>query len=301
VSVLRRTERPGHRATTRHLQAAIRRGSKRIEELFVCGPAWLSRRPTFIAIGGSSSGGVENSQFGDAFPFRFTDESGDIYFYKVRFEAAGWHRNVLYAQLFANRTEDFWSEAQAVRRAKDEVLRAQLDVQQSAKRHVDIGTYLSKFKERSVLVLGDFKHGRHRLEAIREGLDRRGYLAALLDEIPERPHYDLQQKFQAVAPIYRFLVFDDSTPSGHIAEMQLAENLRLIRIILRERGKQSSFMTQGMDLTSTVIREWTYDATTLDAVVGAAAEWAESLVAELADKRRGTYPWRSDAVGLSEG
>ena len=160
---------------------------------------------------------------------------------------------MLYAQLFANRTADFWSEAQAVRRAKDEVLRAQLNIQQSAKSHVDVATY-SKFKKRSVLVLGDFKHGRDRLEAIREALGRRGYAVVLLDEIPEQPHYDLQQKFQAVASVYRFLVFEDSTPSGHIAEMQLAENLRLIRIILRERGKQSSFMMQGMDLTSTIIR-----------------------------------------------
>lgn len=97
---------------------------------------------------------------------------------------------MLYAQLFANRSEEFWSETEAVRRAKDEVLAAVFDLQQTAARHVDLGTYLKTFKQKTVLLLGDFNRGRDRLEAIRRALGRAGYHAVLLDEIPEEPNYD---------------------------------------------------------------------------------------------------------------
>lgn len=272
---------------------AVRRGSRRIEELFVGGPPWLSRLGPMLAIGASNVGIVGLTLSG-GFPFRFTDEGADAYFSRVRFEANTWSRDVLYAHLFANRRAQFWSQAEAIRRAKDEVLAASFDLHQSAARNVDLGTYLQTFKQRTVLVLGDFNHGGDRLDAIKASLTRAGYQGVLLSEIPEEPSYDLRQKFQAVAPVCRFLVFEDSTPAGQIAEMILAEALRSITIVLREGKRKSTFMTQGMGLTSKVVREWSYDANNLDSVIAEAVEWAESLVIELAKGRESTYPWRSD-------
>ncbi len=277
-------------------ELSIRRSSKRIEELFVGGPAWLSRLGPLLSVG-SRNFGVETLTLEGGFPFRFTDEAADIYFYKVHFKANTWKRDILYAQLFGNRNGEFWSEAQAVRRAQDEVLEAAFDLQQSAARNIDLGTWLKTFKEHTVLLLGDFKHGRERLEAIRAALDRAGYSAVLLDEIPENPDYDLRQKFQAVASVCRFLVFEDSTPSGEISEMVLADALHSIRIVLREGEEKSTFMTQGMGLTSKVHREWSYDANNLDATVTDAVAWAESLVTDLAGERRGMYPWRTPDPG----
>ena len=94
----------------------------------------------------------------------------------VSFKAGTWSRDVLFAYLFATRQEGFWSEAHAVRRAKDEVLPALLDLQQSAARSLDLGTYLRTFEKRTILVLGDFKHGRDALkpsaELFRQGATR---------------------------------------------------------------------------------------------------------------------------------
>lgn len=272
---------------------SIRRGSRRIEELFVDGPPWLSRLAPMLAIGASNVG-VALMTLSGGFPFRFTDEGADAYFSRVRFEANTWSRNVLYAHLFANRRAEFWSPAEAIRRAKDEVLAALFDIQQSSARNVDLGTYLRTFKQRTVLVLGDLNSGRERLEAIRDSLTQVGYQAVLLSEIPEEPSYDLRQKFQAVASVCRFLVFDDSTPAGQIAEMILAEPLDSIRVVLREGETKSTYMTRGMGLTSKVVREWSYDVNNLGAVIAEAVEWAESLAIELAEGRQSTYPWRSD-------
>lgn len=268
----------------------VERHSRRIEEIFVGGPPWLAKLGPMFAIGGTNTGFARLTLEG-AFPFRFTSEAADVDFYEVRFKAGTWQRDVLYAHLFANRLAEFWSEAEAVRRAKDEVLTAQLDLHQLAVLSIDLGTYLRRFKERTVLVLGSFDQGRSRLEAIRDSLTRAGYNAVLLDEIPEQPSYDLRQKFQAVAAVCRFLVFEDSNPSGHIAEMVLGSQLDSIRIILREGERKSTFMTQGLGLTSTVVREWSYAPEDLDVVLVEAVEWAEGTFAELAKQRQTVYPW----------
>jgi hypothetical protein len=129
---------------------------------------------------------------------------------------------------------------------------------------------------------------------IRAAFDRAGYSTILLDEVPEDLNYDLRQKFQAVASVCRFLVFEDSTPAGQIGEMFLADALQSIRIVLREGEATSTFMTRGMGLTSKVVREWRYDAEMLDETVAEAVTWAEARVSELAEDRSHVYPWRED-------
>jgi len=274
-------------------EISTRRGSARIEDLFVDCPSWLSGVGPMFAIGGTGTGILKLTLEG-GFPFRFVDQSADVFFYEVRFKAGTWERDVLYAHLFADRREERWSEAEAVRRAKDEVLAALFDLQQSAARSVDLGTYLRTFKERTVLVLGDFTHGRGRLTEIKEALAAAGYFGVLLDEVPEEPHYDLRQKFQAVAPVCRMLIFEDSMPSGHIAEMVLADPLHLPTIVLREGEEQSTFMTRGLGLTSRVVREWQYTPETLNTVLTEALAWAESVIGELAEERQNLYPWRAE-------
>jgi hypothetical protein len=110
-----------------------------------------------------------------------------------------WRRHVRFAEIYSYRTSDFWSEAHAIRRAKDEVLTASFDLRAAEARNVGLSAYLAGFKEKTVLVLGDFKAGRDRLSAIKAAVARLGYLPICLDEIAEEPNYDLRHKFQAVA------------------------------------------------------------------------------------------------------
>ena len=258
--------------------------------------------PDIIAVGGSciavllgngNSAAFEDSRFKDVIPFGFEDENaGWVRLANVDLSHRTWHRHVRFAELFSHRTSDFWSEVEAIRRAKDEVLTVSFDLQAATAREVDISTYLASFKEKTVLVLGDFKSGRDRLSAIKAALARRSYLPIVLDEIVEEPNYDLRQKFQAVAAVCRFCVFDDSTAAGQIAEMSIADPLNIVRIILRMGQQQSTYMTRGTALTSRVVREWEYTLETLDEVVAQAATWAESTVKDLAIGREEAYPWR---------
>jgi hypothetical protein len=282
--------RPSHDETIE-----VVRGSRRVEELFVAAPAWLSKRGTMIGVGGTNIR-IAGLTLEGGFPFRFSDDAADVAFSNARFKADGWSRDVLYAEIFSNRTAEFWSEAAAIRRAKDEVLTALLDLRLSEANSVDLGTYLRKFKERTVLVLGDFNDGRDRLRAIVDVLGDLGYQPILLDQVPEEPNYDLRQKFHAVASVSRFLVFEDSTPAGQIAEMYLADALHSIRIVLRYDDAKSTYMTQGMGLTSTVMTEREYDDENLRAVLTDAVSWAEQRIVDLAEQRDHTYPWRADTA-----
>ena len=282
----------------------VRRGSQRIEELWAGAPRSVMKAGSAVRLNGIGITIQQSPDISDlehwppkggfvgAFPFYFTADPADVTLIHTSFQAPPWRRDVRYAFLATTRTAEYWSEAEAVRRAKDEILVAMVDVQQSARYEVDLGTYLGQFKERTVLLLGDFNHGRERLAALREALDRLDYSTVLLDEVPESAHYDLRQKFQAVAPVCRFLVFDDSSPAGQMAELVLAQGLNAICVVLREGETGSSFMTSGLELTSRVIREWQYNATTVDATVVEATEWAEQQFASLAVERSTLYPWR---------
>jgi len=119
-------------------------------------------------------------------PFHHVSTEASVRFICVRFTALGWSRDVEYAELFGNRTAEFWSEPNAVRnairRVKDDIFLAQLDLREAEKRSISLAEYLKTFKEKTVLVLGDFSSaGRNRLRAIKEALDDLGYSPILLE------------------------------------------------------------------------------------------------------------------------
>jgi hypothetical protein len=96
---------------------------------------------------------------------------------------------------------------------------------------------------------------RDRLAAIRDALETLGYDPILLDEIADPFGYDLRQKFMAVADVCRFLVFEDATRAGQLFEMAAAAGTGLVRIVLRQAGRHSCFMSLGQGLTSKVVYE----------------------------------------------
>jgi hypothetical protein len=266
-------------------------GSRRVEELLFDAPAWIRKRPLAIALSGPDA--TVTSRIKGAFPIHLTAEQASARLIGMKVTVGAWSREVILAELFGSRRAEDWSETTALRRAKDEVLVAAFDVKQSRADQVDLGTYLARFKGQTVLVLGDFNHGRGRLNAVCDSLLRAGYKPVLLDQIPEEPNYDLHQKFMAVASVVRFLVFDDTTPSGHLIELMRAEQLRAVVIILREEGSQSSFMTRGAALTSSVVHELTFTDSSLDEVVSSGTAWAERKLTELKQERDDIYPWRA--------
>ncbi|MFP5362748.1 MAG: hypothetical protein ACLGI5_08460, partial [Thermoleophilia bacterium] len=185
------------------------------------------------------------------------------------------------------------SPTAAVTRAKDEVLVALTDLRQMREARLDLREYLRGPKEKTVLVLGDFGTRRERLDQIKDILRGMGYQAITLDDVDDSTDQDLAQKFMAISHVARFLVFDNSSASGHLSELQMAQNSRLLRIVLNEAGTQRSFMSIGHESDSQVAREQEYTSDTLHETLASATAWAEQCFATISEKRNAMFPWRT--------
>ena len=281
-----------------HTVIEIVRGSSRVEDLFVqAPPRTRSLDPMFRIPEGQGgfldTGGVFHITLEGGFPFRLSGPNAAFRFGKVAFKIGSWQRQVEFAEIFGNRTTEFWSKDKAVARAKDEVLAALAQTKRAEFRHLSLPEYIAKFKERTVLLLGDYDDaGLERLQNMATALSSLGYDPILIKDVPDQPVQDLPQKVATIGSLARFIVVDDSTKSGHLAEVQLCRLHNWITLLLRQGGKGASWMTAGASITSNVILEQEYDEANSDASIAKAIQWAEAKISELARRFDGVFPWR---------
>lgn len=279
----------------------IVRGSARVEDLFVQAPQRArDLEPIFRVPEGSgeflNAGGVFRLTMERGFPFRLAGANSAFRFGEVAFRIGGWQRHVEYAEIFGNRTAAFWSTEQAIARAKDEVLAAMAQAKRAATRELPLPEYITKFKERTVLLLGDYdEQGLRRLRRIADLLAERGYDPILIKDIPDQPVQDIAQKVATIGSLSRFVFVDDSTKSGHLMEVQLCKSHSWITVLLRQDGIGGSWMTAGASIASNVILEQAYDSESPDSAIADSIEWAERKFAELERGFNATYPWRMRA------
>jgi len=281
-----------------HTEIHIVRGSSRVEDLFVQAPPHARAiGPMFQIQEGTgeflNSGGAFRLTLEGSFPFRLSGPKTAFRLGDVAFKIGPWKRDVEYAEIFGNRSIEFWSKEQAIARAKDEVLAALAQTKRAEARHLSMPEYITKFKEKTVLLLGDYDEpGLKRLESMAAALSLRGYDPILIKDLPDQLVQDLPQKVSTIGYLARFVVVDDSTASGHLAEVQLCRQHDWITVLLRQGGKGASWMTAGASFTSNVILEQGYDELNLEPSIAKAAQWAEGKIEELERKFNNIFPWR---------
>lgn len=273
----------------------VEHSSKRIEEFFLGTPRAASR----LTLGINVEGGdllLDHVGFSGLFPFRLRHPAF-IRLQAVDMDIGQWHRNIVYGEISTDRSQEFWSVENAVRRAKDELLIASVDslqLERAAKvGALSLGDYLTDFRKRHVLVCGDFKSGRERINRIADIVRDSGYVPIILDEdVPDILSQDLRQKFRAVAPVMRFVVIDDSSAAGQMVEVELADAGRWVTIVVRLSGTTSSYMTRGAQAASQVLREIEYREDDLEVVLSDQMKWAEACLERLEQAYTPTFPWR---------
>lgn len=275
------------------------RGSARVEDLFVQSPKRLRHISPMFDIGGANSQ-ISRLTLADeyGFPFRLNRNEASVTFWQVRFacEALKWKRYVEYAEIYGDRRASRWSLEAAQSRAKDEVLAALFLTQRAAKANKKLDEYVSSFREKTVLLLGAYDSaGENRLKSIAACLEELGYEPVLVKDIPDFEHYDLPQKVVAIGAVSRFIVFDDSSPSGHLSEFELCRSNRWVTLVLRADGLGASWMTAGASLASNVILEATYHPSNPKPAVEEATKWAENRLSGLKEKLNALYPWRLES------
>lgn len=210
----------------------------------------------------------------------------------------GWQRVVLFAEISTERSTEFWSDQNAMMRAKDELLVAAVDhMQMEASRGLSLDEYIRRHKDKQVLICGDYRTGQVRLDQIKTIVDNAGYEPIRLDEIPDYLQQDLRQKFDAIAPHVRFLVIDDSSGAAQMVEVALAESGRWPTIIVRMRGTGSSYMTRGGSATSRVLREMDYSEDDLEEVLRVGFDWSRRRLQHLANNTYQPSPGDCPPIG----
>lgn len=276
-------------------------GPSRIENVVIAAPEQYELNSETagvmfsIAAPNFTMGGGGTLQWGEKqFVLRLDSPDASCRMVDLNLQAGDWRRRIRHAEIYANKSTSQWSGEKAVERAYEEVLAARYELKLAEARDVPIHEFIKVHKDKTVLVLGSYSdEAMPRLRSICEALETIGYEPVLLKDIPDDPQVSLRQTATIVAGISRFIVVEDSSPSGHLIEFEGCRFNQSVTVILREEGRGSTQMTAGDSAFSKVILERDYKRDELHDVIRQATQWAEQRVSELAALgMKNTYPWR---------
>ncbi len=158
---------------------------------------------------------------------------------------------------------------------------------------VSLSEYVAKSNEKTVHVLGSYDdQGKARLRSIVNGLRDLGYEAFTAEDIPDHPEQDLTQKVITIACLSRFIVIDDTSPSGHLLEFGKCKENDWLTIVLHAQGVRGSWMTATGSLYSKVILEQDYNPESPGVALTTVTTQAERVLSDLKRDLRSSSPWR---------
>ncbi len=145
----------------------------------------------------------------------------------------------------------------------------------------------------SVLILGkDTGPALDRLKRIESKLQELGYYTYIIKEQPDRVGEGVVQKVMRYALSSRFIVIENSEPSGHLYEIpHVAKDAECVTTVLQEEGKGATWMFEDTYAKHKHWHKIEYKDDALEAAVAQAAAWAERFVREFSDYQTATLPW----------
>jgi hypothetical protein len=273
------------------------RGSSRVEDLLINAPSKLRDVGPLFNIGGANCE-IAQLTLADGFPVRLTRIEASVTLRDIRFtaEAQKWERIIEYAEVYGDRLADTWSLDAAQHRAKDEILAALFIAQQAKRKEIGLHEYVSSVREKTVLLLGDYSdEGQERLDLIANAVKDIGYDPLLIKDVQDFEDYDLSQKVVVIGALSRFVIVDDSSPSGHLMEVEICKNNRWVTVLLHIQGIRASWMSAGAAITSNVILEKNYDPLLLKETIMEITKWAEDKLGNIKQELNKIYPWRMES------
>jgi nucleoside 2-deoxyribosyltransferase len=96
----------------------------------------------------------------------------------------------------------------------------------------------------NVLILGNDSstEGKSKLTTVSNTITGLGFVPQLLRNIPDTPYFSLERKLLSVGASCRFVVLEESTPSGAIDELRICATNEFVTAILKEAGRGSTYM-----------------------------------------------------------
>lgn len=145
----------------------------------------------------------------------------------------------------------------------------------------------------SVLVLGkDTADAMIRLKSIADELSSLGYFPYIIKEQPDKPGEGVIQKVMRFALSSKFVVVENTDPSGHLYEVpHVAKAAECITVVLQETGKGATWMFEDGYAKHNHWHKQEYEPGHLAEAVKSGAQWAETFFAEYATHQRAVLPW----------
>lgn len=145
----------------------------------------------------------------------------------------------------------------------------------------------------SVLILGkDTGPALDRLKRIESKLQELGYYTYIIREQPDRVGEGVVQKVMRYALSSRFVVIENSEPSGHLYEIpHVAKAAECVTIVMQEEGKGATWMFEDAYAKHKHWQKIEYKDDALEDAVAQAAAWAERFVRDFRDYQTATLPW----------
>ena len=145
----------------------------------------------------------------------------------------------------------------------------------------------------SVLILGkDSGIALERLKKIASILEQRGYYTYIIREQPDRLGESLIQKVLRHALSSKFIVVENSEPSGHLYELpHVAKLAECVTIILQEEGTGATWMFEDAFFKHRNLKRFSYRADNLETVLVETTDWAEKFFRDFGEFQAENLPW----------
>lgn len=153
---------------------------------------------------------------------------------------------------------------------------------------------ISSIKEKTILILGQDTSELHRLQRIKDTLAHLGYYGVIVKEIEDIDIQTIEEKVNMLGSISRFIICENSTPSGHVDELKMCSMNRFVTAIIQQDGLGATWMQSDYPMDYSFIKTFSYASIdNIKASVQQAVKWGEEKVRERAEMLNQLYTWRN--------
>lgn len=145
----------------------------------------------------------------------------------------------------------------------------------------------------SVLLLGkDTGPGLARLRDMQATLEGLGYHVYIVKEQPDRPGESIIQKVLRFALASKFVLVENTEPSGHLYEVpHVAKLAECVTVFLQEAGKGATWMFEDAHFKHHHWHKIEYPGDALPQATREATQWAEEFVTRFTADQKRRLPW----------
>ncbi|MCK9194089.1 MAG: hypothetical protein M0P19_09490 [Nevskia sp.] len=145
----------------------------------------------------------------------------------------------------------------------------------------------------TVLVLGkDTDEALDRLRLIASRLEALGYYAVIIKDQPDKLGESVLQKVMRHALSSKFVVVENTDPSGHLYEIpHVGKAAECVIAFLQEEGRGATWMFEDAFARNKHWQKFVYPAGAIEKSVEESAAWAEDFVKQFGAFQQRVLPW----------